>query len=44
MPDDIARLAVPVLAHRLVLRDPGRLSDQRTLVQTILDAVPAPRP
>ena len=44
VPDDIARLAVPVLAHRLVLRDPGRLSDQRTLVQTILDAVPAPRP
>jgi MoxR-like ATPase len=44
VPDDIARLAVPVLAHRLVLRDPGRLSDQRMLVQTVLDAVPAPRP
>jgi MoxR-like ATPase len=44
VPDDIARLAVAVLAHRLVLRDPGRLSDQRTLVQTVLDAVPAPRP
>jgi hypothetical protein len=27
-----------------VLRDPGRLADQRTLVQTVLDAVPAPRP
>jgi MoxR-like ATPase len=44
VPDDVARLASPVLAHRLVLRDPGRLSDQRTLVQTVLDAVPAPRP
>ena len=44
VPDDIARLAIPVLAHRLVLRDPGRLSDQRTLVQTVLDAVPTPRP
>ncbi len=44
VPDDVARLAIPVLAHRLVLRDPGRLSDQRTLVQTVLDAVPAPRP
>ena len=44
VPDDISRSAVPVLAHRLVLRDPGRLSDQRTLVQTVLDAVPAPRP
>jgi MoxR-like ATPase len=44
VPDDIARLAVAVLAHRLVLRDPGRLSDQRMLVQTVLDAVPAPRP
>ena len=29
---------------KLVLRDPGRLADQRTLVQTVLDAVPAPRP
>ena len=44
VPDDLARLAVPVLAHRLVLRDPGRLADQRALVQAVLDAVPAPRP
>jgi MoxR-like ATPase len=44
VPDDIARLAVPVLAHRLVLRDPGRLADQRALVQTVLGGVPVPRP
>jgi MoxR-like ATPase len=44
VPDDVARLAVPVLAHRLVLRDPGRLADQRAMVQTTLAGVPAPRP
>ena len=44
VPDDIARLAVPVLAHRLVLRDPGRLADQRALVQAVLATVPVPRP
>ncbi len=44
VPDDVARLAVPVLAHRLVLRDPGRLADQRALVQAVLGTVPVPRP
>ena len=44
VPDDIARLAVPVLAHRLVLRDPGRLEDARTLMRTVLGTVPVPRP
>ncbi len=44
VPDDIARLALPVLAHRLVLRDPGRLADGRALVQEVLTALPAPRP
>jgi MoxR-like ATPase len=44
VPDDVARLAVPALAHRLVLRDPARLADQRALVQALLARVPAPRP
>ena len=44
VPDDIARLTIPVLAHRLVLRDPGRLADARALVHTILTSVAMPRP
>ncbi len=44
VPDDIARLAVPVFAHRLVLRDPGRLADARALMHTIVQTVPIPRP
>lgn len=44
VPDDIARLAVSVLAHRLVLRDPGRLTEARTVMHTLLATVPVPRP
>ncbi|MGZ4674941.1 MAG: AAA family ATPase [Acidimicrobiia bacterium] len=44
VPDDVARLALPVLAHRLVLRDPGRLADQRAVLQGIVGTVPVPRP
>ena len=44
VPDDIARLANPVLAHRLVLRDPGRLADARAIVALVLSTVPVPRP
>ncbi len=44
VPDDIARLAVPVFAHRLVLRDPGRLDDARALTHSVLQTVPIPRP
>ena len=44
VPDDIARLATPVLAHRLVLRDPGRLADARSVVALVLSTVPVPRP
>jgi len=44
VPDDVARLAVSVLAHRLVLRDPGRLADSRALVHGIVTTVPVPRP
>ncbi|MBK5287747.1 MAG: MoxR family ATPase [Acidimicrobiia bacterium] len=44
VPDDIARLAVPVLAHRLVLRDPGRLEEARALMHSVLQTVPIPRP
>ncbi len=44
VPDDVARLAVPVLAHRLVLRDPASLAEARALVETILAGIPVPRP
>ncbi len=44
VPEDIARLASPVLAHRLILRDPGRLADARAVVQRIVGTVAAPRP
>ncbi len=44
VPDDVARLTVPVLAHRLVLRDPAALEQHRALVQSVLGTVAAPRP
>jgi MoxR-like ATPase len=43
VPDDIQRIAPPVLAHRLVLRDPVPLRDARTFVGTLLTTVPVPR-
>jgi MoxR-like ATPase len=44
VPDDVSRLASPVLAHRLILRDPGRLADARAIVQSVVGAVAVPRP
>ncbi|MBM3673341.1 MAG: AAA family ATPase [Actinobacteria bacterium] len=44
VPDDVARLAPAVLAHRLVLRDPVRLRETRTLVDGLVGTVPIPRP
>lgn len=40
-PDDVKAVAVPVLAHRIVLSY-GKGNDTRTLVQQILDSVPVP--
>ncbi|MGC8827192.1 MAG: AAA family ATPase [Anaerolineae bacterium] len=44
IPDDIKALAVPTLAHRLILSPSARLKnvDQETIIQEILDSVPVP--
>jgi MoxR-like ATPase len=43
-PDDIKRVALPVLAHRLVLTPDAMVNnvDKREVVQTVLDSVPVP--
>ncbi|KAA9398462.1 MoxR family ATPase [Haloarcula sp. CBA1130] len=43
-PDDIKRVAQPVLAHRLVLTPDARVEqvDKGTVVQSVLDEVPVP--
>ena len=42
-PDDIRRLAVPVLAHRIFVRGYGpQAATSRQIVQTALDTVPVP--
>lgn len=44
LPDDVKRLAVPALAHRLVLQPEARLRGRSTaaIVQHIMDRVPVP--
>jgi MoxR-like ATPase len=44
LPDDVKRLAVPVLAHRLILSAEGRLHGQAAaeVVARVVDSVPAP--
>ena len=44
VPDDVKRLAVPVLAHRLIASLEARLRgrDAATIVESILDTVPVP--
>jgi MoxR-like ATPase len=43
IPDDVQRLAVPVLAHRLVLRRSGGDGEaQRHAVEALLESVPVP--
>ena len=44
LPDDVKRLAVPVLAHRLIASLEARLRgrDSAAIVQSILDSVPVP--
>jgi MoxR-like ATPase len=43
VPDDIQRVTGPVLAHRLVLRDPVPLADARAFVAALLTSIPVPR-
>jgi MoxR-like ATPase len=44
LPDDVKRLAVPVLAHRLIAGLEARLRgrDAVTIIDGILDSVPVP--
>jgi MoxR-like ATPase len=44
LPDDVKRVAVPVLAHRVTLSSQSRLRgrDAESLVQEILDELPVP--
>jgi MoxR-like ATPase len=46
LPDDVKRLASPVLAHRLILREEERLrgTSQEGLIEEILSRVPVPAP
>ena len=44
-PEDIKRLAFPVMAHRIIMRPEAEMSGQSAndVVQRALDAVPVPR-
>jgi MoxR-like ATPase len=46
LPDDIKHLAVPVLAHRLILTDEKRLrgATSEQLLEEILEKIPVPQP
>ncbi|MGZ4737401.1 MAG: AAA family ATPase [Acidimicrobiia bacterium] len=44
VPDDVKQLAVPVLAHRLLLRDPSTLREAQAFLIALVDAVAVPRP
>jgi MoxR-like ATPase len=45
-PDDVKRLAVPVLAHRLLthgMRQGGKDLPSAGIIRTMLDQIPVPR-
>jgi len=46
LPDDVKRLAEPVLAHRIILQPEARWEDQdaRSIIREILQRVPVPMP
>jgi MoxR-like ATPase len=44
VPDDVKHLAVPVLAHRLMLRDPATLREAQTFLVSLVESVPVPHP
>ena len=44
VPDDLKALAVPALAHRVLLRGtPGSETDAETVIAALRDAIPVPR-
>ena len=42
IPDDVKHLAVPALAHRIVMRGYGSGQDSASFVRELLEKVPAP--
>ena len=44
VPDDVKQLAVPVFAHRLMLRDPATLREAQAFLHALVDGVPVPHP
>jgi MoxR-like ATPase len=46
LPDDVKSLAIPVLAHRLILKEEERLRGeiQEHLLEEIVDRIPVPAP
>ena len=42
IPDDVKELAVPVLAHRIILRGISYQHNSETFIRELLDRVPAP--
>ena len=44
VPDDVKQLAVPVLAHRLMLRDPATLREAQAFLDALVDGVAVPHP
>jgi MoxR-like ATPase len=42
VPDDVKRLSIPVLAHRLVLRDAVSLADAQAFLGRLVEQVPVP--
>ena len=44
VPEDIKRLAAPVLSHRIIMRDRrGDRSPEAMFIQRILNEIPVPR-
>ena len=44
VPDDVKRLSTPVLAHRLLLRDPATLAEAQAFLGRLVEQVPVPHP
>ena len=42
LPDDVQRLAAPVLAHRVILRRGGDFDSARTAIERVVESVPVP--
>jgi MoxR-like ATPase len=44
VPEDVKQLATPVLAHRLMLRDPATLREAQAFLHALVDTVAVPHP